>query len=77
MQLNFDRVLRVPLTLGAVEDCLESFDSRSLTVGDIDVTLAPNNTQFLFDAVVLAQHGGVRYDNTSYTAYLITLSRVL
>jgi len=30
-----------------------------------------SNTQFLFDTVVLAQHGGVRYDNTSYTAYLI------
>ena len=37
----------------------------------VKTTLAPINRQFLFDAVVLAQHGGVRYDNTSYTAYLI------
>jgi len=35
VRLNFNRVLRTPLPLGAVEDCLESFDSRSLTVGDL------------------------------------------
>ena len=43
----------------------------------VTTTLTPINRQFLFDAVVLTQHGGVRYDNTSYTAYLIMLSRVL
>jgi len=37
----------------------------------VTTTFIPSNIQFLFDAVVLAQHGGVRYDITSYTVYLI------